>query len=242
MATVDAELEAMARALDDGCAYVITLSGEDFPLRPIGGIVEFFEANRERSYVNGFSLPHDGWEFDGRERTDFYTYRIFGRALTCVPFGEDASVISRSVIWRAVNLALRLRSALRPKRRFPSYLTPHGGEHWMNLTDAAVVHLLDFVRSRPDYRRYHRDTGCVDEVFIQSILLGSDFTETHEIVNDDLRFLIWDEGGRTPHPKTLTLEDLPAVLQSSDLFARKVSCQAEPELFNELQRRLGFAV
>ena len=234
---VDAELEGIARAIADGCSYVLLISGEDFPLRPAAEIVEFTEANRERSFVQTFELPYPAWPLEGRERTDFYTCTVAGTRVTCIPIGEDTS--SMSTRRRALNWALRARFAFKPRRRFPGYLRAFGGQQWLNLTREAATHVLDFVTRYPEYRSYHVHTACPDEMFVQSILLGTDFAAQHELVNDDLRFLLWAGGD---HPRTLRFSDLPAMLESSDLFARKVVAEEDPRLFEALRERAGAAL
>jgi hypothetical protein len=234
---VDAELEGIAQAMADRCSYVLVISGEDFPLRPVEEIVEFAETNRERSYVETFALPYRSWPFDGRQRTDFYTCRLLGALYTCVPRGEDTKGMTAPR--RLLNWGLRARFMFARRRRFPPYLRPYGGQQWLNLSPAASRYTIDFVSRHPDYRHYHRYTACPDELFVQSILLGSDFAGGHEIVNDDLRFLIWTGGD---HPKLLELEDLPAMVESSDLFARKVDGDADPQLLAALRERASRAV
>lgn len=234
---VDAELEGIARAVADACSYVLVISGEDFPLRPIGEIVAFTEANRERSFLETYELPYGAWPLDGRQRTDFYTCTIAGSRYTCVPLGEDTSAMSPAR--RALNWALRLRFMFKPKRRFPSYVRPFGGQQWLNLSRDAAVHVLEFVARHPDYRSYHVHTACPDEMFVQSILLGTGFADDHEVVDDDLRFLRWVGGD---HPKTLGIKDLPAMLEGCDLFARKIVADADPQLFGKLRERAGPAL
>lgn len=231
-AIVDAELEGISRAVNDDCSYVLLISGEDFPLRPVEEIVAFTEANRDRSYVETFTLAESRWPLQGRERTDFYSLRLFNRYYPCVPRGQDTSHLSRQRL--LLNWGLRARFRRKPARRFPGYLTPFGGSQWLNLSSDAASYVLEFVKLHGDYRHYHRYTTCPDELFIQSILLGSGFSAEHEVVNDDLRFLIW---GVEDHPKTLQSGDLPEILASSDLFARKVVAEEDPELFIHLRKR-----
>jgi hypothetical protein len=230
LAIVDAELEGISRALADHCSYVLVISGEDFPLRPAAEIVEFVEANQERSFVQTYELPYQAWPLQGRQRTDFYSCRIGSSLYTCVPRGEDTSTLSPAR--KALNWGLRARFMFRPQRRFPSYLRPFGGQQWLNLSPAAATHVLGFLAEHPDYRVYHGDTACPDELLIQSILLGTDFAAAHEVVDDDLRFLIWSGGD---HPKTLQLEDLPALRDCGDLFARKIVAEHDPRLFEALR-------
>lgn len=231
---VDAELEGLAAAHADRCSFVLVISGEDFPLKPIDWIVDFAQTNRHRSFLHTFPLPSDRWKADGRQRTEFYTYRLFNNFYTCVPRSEDTSALDAKR--RIFNWSLRARSIGKPERRFPSYLKPIGGHQWLNLSADAVAYVLKFVERHPDYRAYHRYTACPDEIFIQSILLGSDFAAGSDIVNDDLRFLVWEGGD---HPKTLAVADLPAIEASQALFARKVVSEADPELFTALRTRIG---
>jgi hypothetical protein len=227
---VDAELEGIAHALAGGCSYVMVISGEDFPLRPVAEIIEFAAANQERSYVQTFELPYDAWPLQGRARTDFYSCRIGSSLYTCFPRGEDTS--SMTTPRKALNWALRMRFARRPPRRFPGYLRAFGGQQWLNLSPAAALRVLGFLSEHPDYRAYHADTTCPDELMIQSILLGTEFADEHQVVDDDLRFLLWNGGD---HPKTLQIEDLPALRECGDLFARKVVADHDPALFEALR-------
>jgi hypothetical protein len=76
-------------------------------------------------------------------------------------------------------------------------------------------------------------------MFVQSVIQGTGFADDHEVVADDLRFLEWVGGD---HPKTLRLEDLPAMLESADLFARKVVAEEDPQLFAALREHAGAAL
>jgi hypothetical protein len=232
---VDASLDGLAHALDDGCSYVILISGQDFPLRPAGQLVSFAESAGDVSYVEFWPIPTDRWRYDGRDRTDFYTFTVLGRRETCIPSGEDMSTFSAK--GRLLNSALRVRTVPMPKRRTPSYVRPFGGSQWWNLSLGAGRHVLDFCARHPDFRGYHVHTLAPDEVLIHSALLGGGYDAADRVVNDDLRFMTWTPGAY--HPHTLTLADLPEISRASasDLFARKVSMREQPKLFAALADR-----
>ena len=230
---VDAALEGLSQGVRDGCDYFALISGHDFPLRPVEEILAFFERAGSRSYLEHFPLPTPRWRFEGRDRTDFYTYTVLGRRETCIPRGEDTSFLSRR--GRLLNEMLRVRGALKPTRHFPDYATPFGGSQWWNLSRAAAGHVLDFLDEHPDYRRYHSHTLAPDEVFFQSILLGTGFAAEHEIVNDTLRFMRWPD--KESHPRVLTMDDLPAMLASDSLFARKFDPSVDGAVLTRLIER-----
>lgn len=220
MELVEAALEGLTRGVEDDCDYFLLISGRDFPLRPVEEIVGFAEAAGPRSYVEHFPLPDPRWRFEGRERTDFYTYTVRGRRETCIPRGEDTSFLN----WkgRLLNEALRLRGAFKGPRRLPPYARPYGGSQWWNLSRPAADAVLGFLDEHPDYRRYHEHTLAPDELFFQSILLGTSLAEELEVVDDSLRFMRWPED--ESHPRTLTMDDLSAAGESEALFCRKVEC------------------
>jgi hypothetical protein len=232
---VDAALEGLSRAVADRCDYFLLVSGADFPLRPAEEIVAFAEAAGSRSHVGHFPLPDPRWRFEGRDRTDFYTFTVRGRRETCIPRGEDTSFLGAR--GRLLNAALRLRAAPRPPRRFPAYARPFGGSQWWNLSRAAAEFVLAFLDEHPGYRRYHEHTLAPDEIFFQSILCGTGFAERHEVADDDLRFMRWPAGD--PHPRLLGPEDLPALRASEALFARKLSGAPGDPVLAELAARAG---
>jgi Core-2/I-Branching enzyme len=227
---VDASLDGLSRAVADRCEYFVLLSGQDFPLRRVNDLVAEFEAAPDRSYLTHWTFPVPFWRFGGRDRTDFYTYTVFGRRETCFPRGEDISFLN----WkgRALNELLRLRGALKPRRRFPPYLEARAGWQWWNLSRSAAEHVLRFTGEHPDYRDYHRHTWCPDELFFQSVLVGTRYCEDHEVVNDSLRFTNWPTG--EDHPRILRSSDLDAMRASGKPFARKFDSSVDDEVLVRL--------
>jgi hypothetical protein len=229
-ALVDAALEGLVHGVRDDCDHFTLISGRDFPLRPVAEIVAFFDQAGSRSYLEAFPLPTPRWRFEGRDRTDFYTYTVLGRRETCVPRGEDTSFLNLK--GRILNEALRARTAFRPNRHFPSYARPFGGSQWWNLSRAAADHVLAFIDEHPGYRRYHEHTLAPDELFFQSVLLGTGFAAENEVVDDALRFMRWP--ANESHPRVLTIDDLPAILESKSLFGRKFDTARDDTVLTRL--------
>jgi hypothetical protein len=230
---IDVILDALRRGLADGCDYFMLISGQDFPLKPAAELVAFAEAAGSRTYMEHWPLSDSIHAFGGRNRTDFYAYTVRGRRLVCVPWGEDTR--SMSVRGRAVNSALRLRSVFKGKRRFPDYARAHAGAAWWNMSRDAADYVLRFADAHPDYRRYHTYTAATDEVFFQSILAGTEYADSHELVDDAQRFYVWDG----THARTLVAADLPAMIESGKLFARKFDIDVDAEVIAQLADRVA---
>ena len=226
---VDAAMDGLRRGLKERCDYFVLLSGQDFPVWPVSEVVQFFDERAGQSYLEYFPLPDERWEYGGRMRTDFYSYDVLGRRETCFPKGEEPRLSFKG---RMLNRLLRIRTAAKPPRRFPSYLRPFGGAQWWNLDRDAAEFVVRFTDERPDYRAYHRHTLAPDEIYFHSILLGTSFAETQEIVNDSLRFMIWPSN--SSHPRTLCSADLPAIAGSGKPFARKFDLQLDRSVIEKL--------
>lgn len=213
---VDASLDGIAAAVEDDCHHIVQISGQDLPLWPIDRIVNFFQNNVGRSFVDHFPLPDDRWRHGGKLRTECYTYDLFGLRATHVPRRFEVSLSWKR---RLLNEALGLVTLLRPKRTFPTYLNAYGGSQWWNLDREAAEWVLAFVAAHPGYRRYHQHTAVADEIFFQSILLGTDFAGKHDVANNSLRYMRWEPGAS--HPEMISIEEFPELVAAQVPFARK---------------------
>jgi hypothetical protein len=139
---------------------------------------------------------------------------------------EDWHVIT----YRRLHLALPLR------RKIPGGLHPYGGSAYWCLEKTLVHFVHGYLRQNPDYVRFFEHVFVPDEIFFQTIIMNSDLRDTVE--NDDLRYLDWS---REPAPAVLTRDDLPALLESGQLFARKFDETVDSGVLDALDRRLAVA-
>lgn len=136
---------------------------------------------------------------------------------------EDWHVIT----YRRLHLALPLR------RRLPGGLAPWGGSAYWCLSRRLVHFVHEYLREHPDYVRFFEHVFVPDELFFQTIIMNSELRDTVE--DDDLRYLDWT---RRPAPAILTRADLPVLLASPALFARKFDETVDASVLDALDRHL----
>jgi hypothetical protein len=140
--------------------------------------------------------------------------------------------LDRIESWHAVGPAgLHVRIPLR--RRPPAGLRPSGGSPYWCLARPLVEYLHRLVRERPEIVRFFAHAYIPDELFFQTILASSPHAES--ITNDNLRYIDWSV---EPGPKLLTVDDLPAILDSGKLFARKFDTQVDATILDALDASL----
>lgn len=144
-------------------------------------------------------------------------------------------------------------SAVSRIRRKVSQKIPHyHGCSWWALTKDCVQYIVDFVQQNPDYFRFHQYTLCPDEIFFQSIVKSSPFAPqiTHDVetfgdrtqffaLNEHAcHYIDWNAKGVTL-PKVLDQTDLPHLLSSKALFARKFRENESNGLLKLLEEGVG---
>ncbi|MGH3003739.1 MAG: beta-1,6-N-acetylglucosaminyltransferase [Gaiellaceae bacterium] len=130
--------------------------------------------------------------------------------------------------WHLVGPArLHLRAPLR--RRAPAGLRPSGGSPYWCLARPLVEYVYRLVALRPEIVRFFEHVYIPDELFFQTILASSPHAET--IANENLRYIDWSVD---PGPKVLTVADLPAIVDSGKLFARKFDVQVDSRILDAL--------
>jgi hypothetical protein len=145
------------------------------------------------------------------------------------PWGPRGG-LDRVEDWHVITYR-RLHVALPLRRKIPGGLKAYGGSAYWCLERSLVHFVHGYLRENPDYVRFFEHVFVPDELFFQTIIMNSE--HRHTVVNDDLRYLDWT---RDPAPGVFTRDDLPALLESGQLFARKFDATVDSEVLDALDR------
>ncbi|EDM38224.1 hypothetical protein PBAL39_01377 [Pedobacter sp. BAL39] len=204
-----ATLELFNTSFKKDYDYYMLISGLDLPVKSNIFIKNFMENNLTRSFVNSESLPKKAWagQNGGFDRIDYY----FG-----LDFNTGVDILKR----KAFSFIQRLQRKYGFRRkRFD--IEFYGGWNWVNLNREAMQYLMNFLKEKPAFLKSFKNTYCADEIWLQTVLLNGPL----EIVNNNYRYTSWED--HASHPKLLTMQDLEALKQSEDLFARKFDEQED---------------
>lgn len=232
----------------EGYDWVITLSGQDYPIRPITRLEQVLTAT-----------PHDGmfyhfpvdaqpaghfshfWLPPGEVRSRyFFKYRQLKpsasrmeRAVLKIP-RMLAAKTDRVRLDTSYGLNLGWRADQHP---FGDDFKLFGGSFWVVLKRRAVRELLRFVDEKPAVVEYFRHVLNPDESLIPTVLgncpaLDLSTTELHYY---DFR------GSRHGHPKIIGEGDLDRALSFGCHFVRKIDATVTPGLLDRIDEHLlGF--
>ncbi len=199
--------------------YFMLLSGQDFLIKKPIDLMNFFEANITELFLLNFKLPNQSWKYNGLNRLGHYRILL-----------ENHPWLSNKL----TNLISCIQSKLGfvRKVKFQQY----GGSNWFNLPLDALKLIVNYVEKNPSYLKSFKHSLCADEIFIQSIILNSEFK--NKVISEDLRYINWSDGPE--YPKILRLEDYEKMINSENkFFGRKFDEAVDNEVILKLKNYCG---
>ena len=252
LSLVDAALACMRLMLASGTTgHAVLLSGQDYPLRSLEYIKDYFDAHRDCDFISIYPIPDPkkASENGGLERLISYTFDCKN------PKDPRMKAKIQPLSFRLKTLVgfvrlLRYRRDILPlaaklyfkKRIYPDSLSKHFNEFWCALTKESVEKIVDAFDSNPEIREYYKYTHIPDETAFSSILLKD--AESGENMMPMCHYIDWDvsNGGS---PKTLNELDIPKIKAEMSakpyiMFARKFD--EESRILDKIESLMGDVV
>lgn len=209
-------LNSMREVLNSNASYshVHLLSGQDYPIKSANEINVFFNQHTNTDFIEFEPFPVKHMAFGGHERIHHYSFNLFGKRHTYLPFKYCSNLSMKGKI---MNSFLGIAQFILPKRKVPNNLSPFYGSQWWSLSQTTVEKVLEFIDSNPAYINYHQYSLLPDEMFFQTILKNVD--SGNLLINDNKRYIKWNT--ESSHPISLSSSHLSKMIASDKLFARK---------------------
>ncbi len=192
--------------------YAILLSGQDYLIKPIDNIKEFFKKYRGQEFIESFALDtqnkwteHESY-YQALRRVNHWHFRI-----------------------RSKHIYLPI------KRQFSQGFEPYGGSQWWGLSRDCIEYINSFIKKNPVFVNYFKYVCVPDEIFFQTIVSNSPFK--NKIFNSNLTYVGWENSNPVPRA-ILGKDDLATLLNSPKLFARKFDITREPEILDLIDREI----
>ncbi len=198
--------------------YCMLLSGQDFLIKKPSELLNFFKSNKGSEYMVHFKLPDVQWQDGGLNRLGNYHLN----------FPKHPWFSNK------LNAAIgKLQTAIKFKRR--PFFQQYGGSNWFNLSIEALRYIVNYLDKNPAYLKTFKYSLTADEIFIQSILMNSEFKS--KMIPQDLRYTNWSTGPE--YPKILRESDFEELIHvESKFFARKFDATKDSIILDKLKAYL----
>lgn len=207
--------------------YFHFISGLDLLIKPLNEMLDFFEKNKERSYLEFYSLPASNWGIEGG--IEKFRYYYLNDVLTC----NDSHKWNN----KFNNLLLRVQRKIGVKRKPLPFKQFYGGSAWWSINRAAASELNNFFSLESNWDCI-KNTYIPDEFIFQMVLCNSDLKPT--LVSNNLRYIKWIKNQKVTHPQTLSIDDYDNLMGTDSFFARKIDPNKSKKLIEKVDRNIGF--
>lgn len=191
--------------------YINLLSGQDYPLKSTEAIHDFFKNNPNKAFMHTLSVENE-WQEAIPRLTKYHL--------------SNYTFSGKYTLEKWLNFLL-------PSRKMPNNLIAVGRSQWFSISSQHAEYMVTYLQENKHVKRFFELTWGSDEFVFQTILFNSIYQK--DMVNDNLRYIDWSEGKASP--KTFTMNDLPNLLGSGQLFARKFSENIDNAIINELDKQ-----
>ena len=205
--------------------YFVLLSGQDFPIKPIGEIREALMRGeaRGRNFIDYHPLPHPLWKDGGWARYRRYHWHWRGHYQVTPPFGRVRPALLRRLY----------RYFYKPAH---SPFGPlYGGWQWWAMHAEAVQHLLSHPREVHRQMQYFRYARHPEEAFYQTWLANAGLLEGQPPFS--ISHAVWPTPDAA-RPLTLNEAHFAALQTSESWFGRKFSSDESSALREKLAQEV----
>lgn len=197
-----------------GYDYYWLISGQDWPLRSVEEIVEFFMQHNGENFIQYWSSKNFGKHiqnnFDKRNQIYFPEW-IIGRKLW-------QKVLKRGWVEISGGYNRTWRLFQRKQLEVDFYF----GSSWWALKRATIDWIMQYITTHPEYYKFYENATCPDESFFQTLVMISPYADKKQ---DYLTYLHFSEGANSPD--ILRASDFPQAKESGCLVMRKVDMDVD---------------
>jgi len=205
--------------------WFILLSASDYPIKTCDAILRDLQSGDYDAYVDHrlieytrSPIPREGFGADNFNHPGWKTL-AFERYMA---IGFGFYKIGTYFNWQKKAVYLRSNALIRRFTPFNGSLRCYAGDHWYTANRKAAHVLLDDSETNRKLRAHFSRRPNPSEAYYQSVLLNAPGLK---VSPDNKRFADWTNC--YSHPRTLTESDFPALLASTDHFARKFEFNPE---------------
>ncbi len=199
-------------------AYYHVLSGVDLPIK-------------SQDEIHGFFGSRSGQNFIGFDTASALSGAALDRVRYYHFFQNTAGRSTNRFLCHLRGLEerlLRLQARMKIKRK--EIIPIYKGANWVSITDEMLQYVI---KNKKIIKKQFSYSLCADELFLQSVAMASPCRGS--IVQKSYREIDWSRG----EPYTFRKEDVPELLASKNLFARKFESSVDSEAIHLIAEHLS---
>ena len=237
--------------------WLVFISGQDYPIQPLGQIEQFLENTPYDGFMRGVALedaipcrPEECpvEKSPGEPCPDCvsrYYYQYYELHYLPSRLKKKLKRVGRFLYKARSPVQIRLipdRFKPRLVIGFRSFVTPftsnfkcYKGSQWFTLNHDCIQYIHQFASTHSRFVRYYQRTLIPDESFFHTIVFNH---PGFRIFNDNKRFISW-HNHTSPSPQVLRAQDFDHIIASNQHFARKFDIDVDATVLDMLDKHVN---
>ncbi|WP_208346679.1 beta-1,6-N-acetylglucosaminyltransferase, partial [Aetokthonos hydrillicola] len=218
--------------------WLINITGQDYPTQPLSETQKFLAETTYDGFLEYFEVFSKESHWSIREGYTRYYYK-YNQLLSHLPEGQKEILNYLKVInyiqpFFRLNFSYGVTVGLRSSTPFNEKFICYGGSFFCTLSRKCVEYLYEFSISNTDVVNYYKGVCVSVESYIQTVLVNS---QLFNLCNNPKRYFDFYKT-RNGHPRILTTNDYPLIVQSNTHFARKFDLSRDSKILDLLDTRI----
>lgn len=219
---VECEMLLLKEAIKKGYSYYHLLSGEDFPIKKIDNIYNFFE-NSKKEFVF----------FSNKQIKNKDMDRVLYKHVMLGKLRSSKKSFVNKIYFKIDNFFVFMEKILKIRKKlyFDNY---QRGSQWFSITYDFAKYVCS---KEKEIEKAFKDTLIPDEMFLQTIIINSKWKNNIYKLNEynksiqNVRYIDWTRG----NPYIFKEEDFDELVNSECYFARKFSSHIDSKIISKLE-------
>ncbi|MEH2175584.1 beta-1,6-N-acetylglucosaminyltransferase [Nostoc sp.] len=218
--------------------WLINISGQDYPIQPLSKIEKFLEQTKYDGFLDYFNALNEPSIWGIKHTRERYLYQYWYPSINVPPLFKKLINRSGNIINNVqpfVNVSYKfdrlMLGSIATSPPFNENFLCYVGSYFQTLSRKCIKFLYEYTHNNKTLVDYYKKTCVPDESFIQTVLVNN---KSLKLCNNSKRYIDFSNDCRDGHPRTLTTEDYPKIIQQDVHFARKFDAVKDSKVLDML--------
>lgn len=196
---------------NESYGFINLISAQDYPIYSADQIYNYLIDNKGQNFIY-FADKESQWIKEAAYRYQRYHFTDFE--------------------FKGKYFFQKILNKIIPKRILPENMKIYGGSNssWWTISGDCASYVVNKISGNVAFDNFFKYSWGSDEFVITTVIMNSEYRE--KSINNNFRYIDWSAGGA--HPKFLVSDDLPQIINSQMLFARKFDINIDEEILDKI--------
>lgn len=215
--------------------WLVTLSGQDYPIQPITKLESFLKSTQYDGFMNYYDFADLKRPLEKKEDVmKRYTGQYIALPYWSKPLLNQLSKIESFIPFLKVQAYFTMIGIKSWSTPFNKNFVPYRGYYWNTLSRECIVYFRNILESYPKILKYYQKTLAPEESIIATVLVNS---KRFNFSQNTIQYADFPFGLRG-FAADIVFEDLDKIIQQNYFLARKFDLEKNPQVFDFIDNEL----